>query len=93
MCELCAMTATVGDRTVNFCAECVPAINEQRYKIARENKKKRDEELKANPDVELDGEFYDGHSCSAFATIWGVCQFCGDLVMGSSAYREAYGGE
>ena len=47
--------------------------------------------LRENPDFEPDGEFWDSHSCSAFADASGECQWCGALVCGSMAYCEAYG--
>jgi hypothetical protein len=49
--------------------------------------------LKANPDFEPDGDFWDAHSCAEFSDGRGCCQWCGGLAYGSSAYRGEYGGE
>ena len=58
------------------------------YERDRAEKKKF---LQENPDFEPDGEFWDSHSCSAFADASGECQWCGALVYGSMVYCEAYG--
>ena len=49
--------------------------------------------LKEHPEFVPDGDFWDSHSCSAFADAFGVCQWCGNLIYGSYAYRDAYGWE
>lgn len=49
--------------------------------------------LAANPDFEPDADFYEAHSCSMFADEFGYCQWCGDVVAGSYAYKELYGRE
>lgn len=65
---------------------------EEWLKAAYERDKAEKEKfLQENPDFEPDGDFWDGHSCSAFADASGVCQWCGRLLYGSSAYCEAYG--
>ena len=46
--------------------------------------------LKSDLD-DIQGDFYDGHSCSANADYSGVCQVCGALVYMSPAYCDAYG--
>ena len=55
------------------------------------DKAEKEKFLRENPDFEPDGDFWDGHSCSAFADASGECQWCGALVYGSMAYCEAYG--
>lgn len=49
--------------------------------------------LKTDPGYVADGEFWDAHSCSRFADENGFCQYCGDIIYGSYAYRELCGGE
>jgi predicted amino acid dehydrogenase len=61
---------------------------DEAYKILN---KEKEEYLKANPDFEPDGDFWDSHSCSMFADEYGYCQFCGAVVYGSFAYCELHG--
>ena len=64
--------------------------------FALDTKEKREllkEIQKTDPNFIADGEFWDAHSCSRFADSSGVCQYCGDVIYGSYAYRELYGGE
>jgi len=35
----------------------------------------------------------DAHSCSAHLGEDGCCEICGDVVYGTVAYRDIYGGE
>lgn len=55
------------------------------------DKAEKEQFLKDNPDFEPDGDFWDSHSCSAFADSSGVCQWCGNMLYGSMAYCDAYG--
>jgi hypothetical protein len=57
------------------------------------DRKGKEAYLKANPDFEPDGDFWDAHSCAAFSDDSGCCQWCGGLVYGSHAHRDVYGGE
>ncbi len=67
-------------------------LDAENYKSASAAKQRADEAfLKANPDFEPDGDFYDAHSCGAFADSSGVCMWCGAIVSGTPAYYDAYG--
>lgn len=67
--------------------------DEEYYECSRALEVEKQAFLKANPDFMPDGDFWDDHSCRVFADDSGYCQWCGDVVYGSSAYRELYGGE
>lgn len=56
-----------------------------------QDRKEKEEFLRAHPEFVPDGDFWDSHSCSAFADASGVCQWCGALLYKSSAYCDAYG--
>lgn len=46
--------------------------------------------LKENPNFIPDGDFWDSHSCTAYADDEGYCMICGAAVYGTQAYRELY---
>lgn len=53
------------------------------------------QELRELEEQEYEGEFddHDSHCCSQYADEFGYCQYCGDVVFGSWAYEDLYGGE
>lgn len=67
--------------------------NENLKQLFEQDHLEKLEYLRQNPDFVPDGDFWDSHSCSRFADADGYCQFCGDVVAGSFAYWELYGGE
>ena len=69
-------------------------MNDEEFKqCLDELYKEKEEFLKANPDFEPDADFWDSHNCRMFADEFGYCQYCGDVIYGSYAYQELYGGE